>query len=173
LLVRQPWLLVLLAPEGRHIALAAGSLPALPLIAAGSLRRVLGLAASFGIGAIYGDAAVRWAEQRYPRLAPFIRFLERLFGRFGALLLLVAPLHSISVLAGAAGTRLVAFLLAALMGQAVWVTITFYFGDAITVWTEPLIAFLSENIVESTLVCVGLVLLQQLVSRFRRKAPED
>jgi len=173
LLVRQPWLLVLLAPEGRHIALVATSLPAVPLILLGSLRRVLGLVASYGIGALYGEAAVRWAEQRYPRLAPLIRFLERAFGRFGALLLLLAPMHSLTVLAGAGGTRFVAFLVSVTAGQAFWVTVTFYFGDAIAAWTGPVIAFLSEYLVESTLVCVALVAAQQILSRLKRGGSRD
>lgn len=168
LLVKQPWLLVLLAPEGRHIALAASSLPAVPLIALGSFRRLLGLAASYGLGALYGEAAVRWAEQRYPKLASVIRFVERLFARIGAPLLLVAPLISLAVLAGAAGARFVGFLLCAAVGQTFWVAVTFYFGDAISAWTAPLIAAISEYVVECTLVCVGLVVAQQVLARMKR-----
>jgi membrane protein DedA with SNARE-associated domain len=173
LLVRQPWLLILLAPEGRHLALAAAQLPAPPLIALGCVRRVVGLLASFGIGALYGDAAVRWAEQRYPRLARLIGFLERAFARLGAPLLVAAPLHALAVLAGAAGSRFGTFVPAVTAGQVIWVTVYVFFGDAISGWTAPLIELLSENLVESTLVCVALVVLYQLASRLGSGRKED
>lgn len=169
LLARAPWILILLSPEGRHVVLATPILPAIPLIAAAALRRLLGLAVSYGIGAIYGDAAVRWIEQRYPRFGAFVRFLERQFVRFGAVLLIVAPLHSISILAGAGGTKLLTFLGAALAGQIVLLAGTYLFGNALSAWTEPLLAFISENVIATTLVCVALVALQQVISRVRRR----
>ena len=67
LLVHHPLILILLAPVGRHVALAAPSVPLIPMLVVGTLRRVVGLGATYGIGAIYGDAAVAWAEKRYPR----------------------------------------------------------------------------------------------------------
>jgi len=134
---------------------------------------VVGLLASFGIGALYGDAAVRWAEQRYPRLARLIGFLERAFARFGAPLLVVAPLHALAVLAGAAGSRFGPFIPAVTAGQLVWVSVYFFFGDAISGWTAPLIELLSENLFESTLVCIALVVLYQLASRLGTGRKED
>lgn len=174
LLAKAPWVLVLLAPEGRHVILATPILSPVPLIAVSALRRLLGLGVSYGIGAIYGDAAVRWIEQRYPRFGAFIRFLERQFVRFGAALLIVAPLHSMSILAGAGGTKLLTFLVAALAGQVVLLTGTYLFGNALSAWTEPLLEFISENVIATTLACVALVALQQIVSRLRgrRRAAE-
>jgi hypothetical protein len=81
LLVERPLVLVALAPEARHVALAAAAVDALPLIAVGTSRRVLMALASYGLGILYGASAITWVEQRYPRLARLVRFLERLFAR--------------------------------------------------------------------------------------------
>ena len=73
--------------------------------------------------------------------------------------------------AGAARSRLALFLLALTLGHLLWNTVTQYLGDALAQRTELLTAFLGEHLVESTLVCVALVVLQQLISRWRR-APQ-
>lgn len=170
LLVQHPLLLVAIAPDGRHVVLAAPSSPAAALIVIGTARRMLAIVAGFGVGFLYGEAAVRWIEGRVPRLARLVRFLERMFERFGLVLLFVAPLPSIGLLAGAARTRLAGVLVAGILGQLTWMTLTVYFGDAISAWTKPLLAFLSRHLIETTIVAVALVGLQQLRAYQKRKA---
>lgn len=170
LVVEHPLLLVGISPEGRHVVLAAPSVSAPVLVAVGTLRRLLGIIGGFGLGYLYGEAAVRWAEQRVPRLARIIRFLERQFERFGLFLLFVVPLPSIGVLAGAARTPFPWVVVAGALGQVVWMTLTVFFGDAVSAWTRPVLAFLSRHIIESTIVAVSLVALQQLVAYQRRKS---
>jgi membrane protein DedA with SNARE-associated domain len=94
--------------------------------------------------------------------------LERLFARWGVLLLVPAPARTLAVLAGAARSNLRNFLLAYSAGHAAWSTLTYYVGDALSAWTERLTAFFSANLVESTLACVLLVVIQQAIVRFRR-----
>ncbi|MBX3131707.1 MAG: hypothetical protein KF718_33630 [Polyangiaceae bacterium] len=174
LLVKAPLLLVALAPEGRHIILAVSTTDPVLLVAVATLRRLLGLIAAYGLGLTYGPAAVSWVERRFPRFGKLVRIAERLFARVGAPLLLFIPLQSIALLAGAARTRFFTFLGFVSVGQFCMVLITYLFGDAITKWTEPILVFLSEHVVETTIACATLVALQQGVAYYRKRrgAPE-
>ncbi|HEY6078152.1 MAG TPA: VTT domain-containing protein [Polyangiaceae bacterium] len=172
LLVKSPLLLVALSPAAHHVALAAASVEPVPLIVVATLRRVLSGLGAYGLGYLYGRAAIEWVEQRHPRLARLVRFVERLFARFGVALLIVAPVPTVAVLAGAARSRLSVFLLALGLGHALWNTLTQYLGDSFARRTELLTAFLGEHLLESTLVCVAIVVLQQAVARLLRRKPQ-
>lgn len=169
LLVKSPLLLVALSPAAHHVALAAATVEPLPLIAVATARRVLTGLGAYGLGYLYGHVAVAWLEQRHPRLARWVRFIERVFARFGVSVLVVAPAPTIAVLAGAARSRLSLFLLALTIGHALWNTVTQFLGDAFARSTDLLTAFLDEHLLESTLVCVGVIALQQGLMRLRRR----
>jgi len=174
LVLEHPLLLIALSPDGRHVVLVAGAVPTTWLVVLGTARRFLALVAGFGLGALYGDAAVTWAEQRVPRLTRVIRFIERLFERFGLFLFALAPLPGIAVLAGAARTRFVLFALAGVLGQAAWIRLTVEFGEAVSAWTQPILAFVSRHVVATTVVVAALVALQQWVAHSKRSArPKD
>lgn len=170
LLVESPLLLVALAPDGRHIALAAGRVEALPLIAVGAVRRSLFGLAAYGLGATYGGHALSWLEQRAPRWGKLLRVVERILARAGPLILVPLPFATVCVLAGAARTRFPLFLLAMALGHVLWVTAIYLLGARFSTASQVLTDFLSEHLLESTLICVALVLGQQLWSR-RRAAP--
>jgi membrane protein DedA with SNARE-associated domain len=173
LLVKSPLCLVALSPAAHHVALAAATVEPVPLIVVATLRRVLTGLAAYGLGYLYGHAALEWLEQRYARLARLVRWVERLFARFGVALLIVAPVPTIAVLAGAARSRLIWFVLAFALGHAIWNTVTQLLGDAFARTTDLLTAFIGEYLVESTLLCVALVALQQglaLLLRRRRQS---
>lgn len=169
LVVKYPLLLVVISPEGRHVVLATSGVDPVLLVAVGTLRRLLGIIGGFGLGSMYGEAAVRWAERRAPRFARIVLFLERAFARFGLYLLFLVPLPSIGVLAGAARTRFALVVLVGALGQSVWMTTTVFFGEAISAWTQPILEFFSRHLIESTVVAATLVALQQLVAYQRRK----
>lgn len=61
-------------------------------------------------------------------------------------------------------------LVAGAAGQLLWMTLTVYFGEAVSGWTRPILAFLSRHLVESTIVAAALVGLQQLVAYQKRKS---
>lgn len=172
LLVKSPLLLVALSPAAHHVALAAASVEQAPLIVVATLRRVLAGLSAYGLGYLYGRAAIQWVEQRHPRLARLVRFVERLFARFGVALLVIAPAPTIAVLAGAARSRLSVFLLALTLGHALWNTVTQYLGDSFARRTDLITAFLGEHLLESTLVCMAVVALQQGVARLIRRKPQ-
>ena len=171
LLVKAPLLLVALAPDGRHVALVAGTADPLLLIGLAVARRALFSVGVFGLGAAYGERAVDWIEARARGLGKALRALERLFERVGASLLIAAPFLSLCVLAGAARTRLLAFLPALVLGHCLWAGATVWFGTRIAAQSRVVMEFFAERLVESTLVCIALVVAHQLVSRRKRRAP--
>jgi membrane protein DedA with SNARE-associated domain len=119
------------------------------------------------LGVVYGPDAVTWIEQRSARLGRVFRFLERLFARWGAPILLFLPFASLCVVAGVARTRFVAFLLAIMLGHTLWVGSTYFIGTLLSDFTERVLAFVSSHVVESTLFCVAAVVAQQLIARKR------
>jgi membrane protein DedA with SNARE-associated domain len=169
LLVKAPLLLVALAPDGRHVALVAGSVEPWLLVCLSVVRRSLFSLGVFGLGAAYGEQAVNWIEARARGLGKTLRALERLFERVGAVLLVAAPFLSLCVLAGAARTRLVAFLPALVVGHCIWVGATVWLGKRIAAQSQVVVEFFAERLFESTLVCLALVAAHQLVTRRRGK----
>lgn len=169
LLVKSPLLLVAISAAAHHVALAAASVDQVPLIVVATVRRVLTGLSAYGLGYLYGGVAIAWIEQRHPRLGDLVRWVQHLFARFGVALLIIAPAPTIALFAGAARSRLSWFLLALTLGHLFWNTVTQYLGDVLARRTEMLTAFLGEHLFESTAICVTLVVVQQAVSRWRRR----
>ncbi len=169
LLVKQPLVLVALSPDARHIVLAASQVDLLPLLAVAGPRRALAMLATYGIAGIYGYRFIRYAEGRMPRVSRAIAWLKRLFDRVGLPLLFLVPTHALSGLSGATGTPVRSFLIAIVPGQVPFILMYYFFGEAVSGLSARLVAFLSANLLESTLVCTALVLLQQVVARWRRR----
>jgi len=172
LLVHMPLMLVALSPDVRHLVLVAAAADFLPVLLVSEPRRAAGLLAMYGIGWFYGPVALAWFEQQAPRFGGVLRWCERQFARFGAPLLIVFPMYTFGALAGAARTRFRVFLPAMLAGQAVYITTSYYFGDAMRGWTKPFLAFLGEHVVAATAICVVAVALQQGWSRLRKRSTE-
>jgi membrane protein DedA with SNARE-associated domain len=177
LLVKSPLLLVAVSAAAHHVALAAASVEPLPLIVVATLRRTLTSLSAFGLGYVYGPATLGWLAERYPRLASAVGWISRMLTRFGLVVLLVAPVPTVSLLAGSTRRKLPLVIAALLVGHAVWNTITYFLGEALAHWTDALTAFLRQHLLTSTLVCVGLIVLQQgvswLVKRRRAVAQRD
>jgi membrane protein DedA with SNARE-associated domain len=107
--------------------------------------------------------------KRSPRVAKVLAFVDRQLRRFGVGVLVVAPLPTIALLVGAARARFVPFLCSLLVGLALWSTATYYLGEALARWTDLFTATLDENLLESTLICIGVVAAQQTIVHFLRR----
>lgn len=169
LLVESPLLLVAVSPAAHHVVLAAASTDPLSLIAVATLRRTLTGIGAYGVGLLYGRAALGWLDQSYPRVARLVAWIERVFARFGLALLLAAPAPAVALFAGAARSNFLLAVAALLLGHTLYSTITYYVGDALALWTDVLTSFVGENLLECTLVVFGLVSLQQAVARARSR----
>ncbi len=169
LLVKSPLLLVAVSPAAHHVALAAASTDPLPLIATATVRRTLTGIGAYGLGLLYGRAALGWLDERYPRLARLVNWLEGVFRRWGLALLVAAPAPTVALFAGAARSHFLLFIGALLLGHGLWNSVTYYVGDALALWTDILTSFVGENLLECTLACLALVALQKAVARFTQR----
>jgi len=171
LLVKAPLLLVLLSPDGRHVALVAGRVDPWLLMSVTVVRRALFSVGVYGLGAAYGDVAVTWIEARSRGLGKALRAMERVFARVGAVLLLALPFLTLCILAGAARTRVIVFLPALLIGHCLWVIGAVWLGTRFAAEAQLVVDFFAERLFESTLVCIALVVAYQLVTRRRASPP--
>ena len=170
LLSYSPLLLIALAPLGRHLLLAAPVTAFAPFLVVATLRRLLTCVLSYMVGEAYGEAGIGWVKQHYPRAGRLVRVLERVFRRAGPLVVLFAPGPIICALAGVTRMRWVVFLPIATLGQMAVITITHRVGAALQEFILPILAWLEENMIVTTLVCVALVLAYRFVRRNREAA---
>ena len=172
LLVKAPLLLVVLAPDGRHVALAAGRVEPLLLIGVSVARRAAYGVSVYGLGAAYGDLAVSWLEARARPVGRALRILERVFARVGAAILIAMPFLSLCILAGAARTRFLVVLPALLLGHCLWAGTTVWLGTRFANSSQMVVDFLAARLFESTLACLALVATHQFFTRRKdRSAP--
>ncbi len=169
-----PWLLVVaplgliaLNPGTQNVILVAPMVDPVALVALGATRRLVSLVATYWLGGLFGPAMVSWVQKRYPRTGAFIRLYTSVFERFGALFLIVAPLHSLAGIAGATGYRTLPFVLAVTLGQLIQLVVMTALGEAIAVWTAQVVAFLGQHVLTATLVFGTLAMAQLLVQRWR------
>lgn len=165
LLLRAPVLLVALAPDARHVALAVANTDPVLIFGVTVMRRWLFSIGMFGLGARYGDGTVSWLEQRSPRWGGLVRLLERWVGRFEALLAIALPTATVCVLVGASHVRFVRFAFAVLLGHVLWVGTTVWLGRQFAGFTRELLELLSSYGLEATLLCLAVVIAVQLWSR--------
>jgi membrane protein DedA with SNARE-associated domain len=105
LINERPLLQMFMNPRNRYLLLASPQVDAVPFFAVGFVRLVLTDPLFYLLGLQYGDAALRWAERKLGDEGGFIRTAERLFSRFGPVIILIAPSGYLCLLAGATGMR--------------------------------------------------------------------
>jgi hypothetical protein len=171
LLVKNPLLLVAISPAAHHVVLAAASVDPLPLLLVATLRRALFGVGAYGLGLLYGRKALGWVAQRQPRILRLLGWAERLFERFGLLLLTLAPAPTLAFFAGTTRKPFAWVVPALLVGHTLWNAAALWVGDALASRTELLTDFVGEHLLESTLLCAGIVVLRHLFRRFASRSP--
>lgn len=169
LLAEKPLLLVALSPLFRHLVLAAPSLPAASLFAVAVPRHFIVDPFVYLLGRDYGPVAIEWVEANSPGLGKLVRTLERLFGKVGAVALLVSPDVIVSTLAGAARVPFPLFVVMNLLGTVATVTVARWFGNALEAQIHALVAFFQAHLVAVTVASVLLVVALNVWPR--RKTP--
>ncbi len=167
LLVEMPLVLIALSADMRHLVLVAANTDFGPVLALGVPRRALGLATMYGLGLHYGPTMLGMLEEKAPRLGGVLAWCERLLARRGALILVVAPAYTFGALAGIARVRPRWFFPAMFAGQTLYIAVGYFFGEQLRAFTVPLLGFLKEHLVPSTVACVVLVAAIQVASRLR------
>lgn len=169
LLVEAPILLVGLSPDAHHIALAAPQASFVWLLLVGTARRVVGMIATYGLVSHFGPAGMEWMLERWPRLERFVRWFERLFRRFSAPLLIVAPSYGTAALAGATGMTWRRFVPPMVVGQLAFTAGLLLFGASTSALIEPILEFVRTHVWECTAAMVMIVAAQRLYARWRRR----
>jgi membrane protein DedA with SNARE-associated domain len=165
LLTYSPLLLIVLAPFGRHLVLAAPVTEFVPFLLVATGRRVITCTLAYLVGRAYGKAGIAWVEGRYPRAARPLLALQWLFRRAGPLVLLVAPGPIVCALSGATRMRWLWFLPIATAGQLFWVGVTYRVGEALQAFILPILEWLQDNMLATTLACVVLAVGFRLLRR--------
>jgi membrane protein DedA with SNARE-associated domain len=159
LLAKKPLLLVLLSPLFRHLVLAAPSLSAASLFAVAVPRHFAVDPFVYLLGRDYGPVAIEWVEANSPGVGKLVRSLERLFGKVGAVALLVSPDVVVSTLAGAARVPFPLFVVMNLVGTVATVTVARWFGNALESQIHTLVAFFQAHLFVVTAASVLLIVI--------------
>ncbi len=169
LLVYHPLWLVALSPIGRHLVLAATLVPMLPLVLVATARRMLSSSVGYGLGRAYGAYGLQQVRDRYPRLQRAIGVLERMFERAAPLVVFFAPAPVFCAMAGATSMSLGVFVPVAVAGHLMWASLTYRLGEALGSSIVPLLGFVREHVVSTTLACALLALGYALLRRRARR----
>jgi membrane protein YqaA with SNARE-associated domain len=159
LVTHAPLWLLALSPLYRHMVLVATLVDFVPFLLVALPARMLGSLLGYLMGAGYGEQSIAWMQVRAPRMGRFVRMLERWFERAAPLLLLAWPGPLFCALAGAGGMSRWLFAVLAVLGQTLQVAIAYRLGEELAPWLTPIVAFLRDYMLPTTLVCVLLVLL--------------
>jgi membrane protein DedA with SNARE-associated domain len=170
-LSKAPLLLVLLSPVFRHIVLVSRAVDAFSLFAVVVPRHFAPDMFAFLLGRQFGVAALEWVESNSVASGKFMRWLERLFGRFGFLVLLLSPDPVVSTLAGVVRLPLPLFVAANLTGTVGTIVVARYFGDVLDAPIRALVAFFQTHLFVVTVASLLLVLAVNWYQR--RKATND
>jgi membrane protein DedA with SNARE-associated domain len=165
LLAYSPLGLIALNPSGQHLLLAATATGLFGFVAVAVLRRTLASLLAYQMGSIYGDRALEWAKERFPRYASLVNRLEASFYRAGLPLLFVAPGLTFAGLAGVTGMPFWIFLITVLAGQTAWMTAVYYFGEAHRESLVLVVTWLTQYMVEATLVSILFVAAYEIYRR--------
>lgn len=169
LIVESPLGLVALNAQFRHLILATNSVDALPFFAVALGRLFLADPFYYLLGRLYGEDAVQWIERKSGDAGAVVRWGERMFARFGLLLLLVAPINLVCVLAGAARVRPVPFAIVNLLGTFGGLVLVRLFGAALADPIEVVIGFVADNVLVLTIASIVIVIVSTIVRRRRQR----
>jgi membrane protein DedA with SNARE-associated domain len=170
LALHYPLLLIALSPLQRHIILIAPRTPVEWVVPIAALRGLCACVVAFEVGRLYGPQGIRLFEKRSPALGPWVRRLERVFAWAGPVLVFVMPGPLTSTLAAISGLSRTLTLALSLLGLAIWAWINHRLGDLLAPYTAPIMEFVKQHLLETTVACVLLVVSYQWIARKRRLA---
>jgi membrane protein DedA with SNARE-associated domain len=164
-----PLLLIALSPIGRHLILVAPITDPWAFVAVAVVRRMAFYLGSFYLGRALGPPGVLWIEARARHFGRFVRWLERIFQRWGRVVVFAGAGPTVSALAGISGMGVRSFAALAVPGLILRMLLIL----AVAEWLEEpirvVLDWIDRHWVEGTAVMVLGVLVYQLVKL--RRAP--
>ena len=162
---RHPLGLILLNAKPRYLLLTSNELDPVSYYVVGTLRLVWTKPLVWLIGAWYGERAIRWAERRWDGRGRVLRPAQRIFGRWGWIVVLVTSSNVICLLAGASGMPLLLFIVLAVLGTIVRLVVIRIAGDVLEQPIDWVIGIIAANrvlvVALSVTVVVGSILWER------------
>jgi membrane protein DedA with SNARE-associated domain len=168
-----PTLLLILGAPNRVLIVAAADaqdwlaqgvlMPTIWFAVLGTARLLLPDPFFYAIGEGYGEQAIAWMERRTTSLGQMLRELERLFVRWGWVLVLILPNTYVCLLAGAARMRKSWFWTLNVVGTIGRVLLMWFIGQAFQDTIDTILNFLREY--RLPLFVISVLLVGWTVSR--------
>ena len=171
LATKYPLLMIALDARNRFLVLAR-EVDLVPFVIVAVLRRSFSDPLFYLLGRFYGDNALRWL-QRKGGLGDIVPLTEKAFKKAGYPMVFAFPGAIVCALAGQTGMSPVGFMAANLAGTLTAVFAVRRFSSTIASPVEGLLDFFSRNLVATTVISVGLVVLSILVNRAQGKLDMD
>lgn len=149
--------LIALNAKPRYQLLTVNNLDAWTFYSFTTARLVVTKPLVWLVGAWYGHRAVAWAEQRSPRGAKAIGWVEARFGRFGWLVVLITSNNVVCLLAGSASFPLGWFLVLAVAGTLVRLWAIDVVGERFNGPIDEIIGFVGDHRIVVVTLSVAVV----------------
>lgn len=165
LAARHPLLLIMLEARNRNLVLAR-RVDLVPFVLVATLRRSLTDPLFYFLGRLFGDRAVRWLENQAGG-GSYVRAMETFFSKAAYPMVFMFPGAIVCALAGATGMPLAAFLVVNIAGTVFAVLVLRLFGDVLSAPVDAIVGFFDRNLVVTTSISVGLVVLWLVLARLQ------
>jgi len=166
-----PLLLIALDARNRMLVLAR-EVDLVPFVVVAVLRRSLSDPLFYLLGRLYGDRGIRWLEKKGGGGA-LVTLSEKWFTKASYLMVFLFPGAIVCALAGATRMRPAAFAACNVGGTLTSVIAVRIFSDAISSPVEALLGFFDRNMVVTTSITVGLVVLSLVLSKVQGRLDPD
>ena len=171
LATKHPLLMIALDARNRFLVLAR-NVDLVPFVIVAVLRRSFSDPLFYLLGRFYGDNALRWLQKK-GGAGDLVPFTEKLFKKAGYPMVFAFPGAIVCALAGQTGMSPVGFMIANLAGTLTAVFAVRRFSSTIASPVEGLLDFFSRNLVATTAVSIGLVVLSLVLNRAQDKLDLD
>jgi membrane protein DedA with SNARE-associated domain len=164
-----PLWLVAMEPRNRFLILVAGKVDYLPFVIVATVRRLFSDPLFYALGYLYGDAGVRWIENKMGEGGGFVRAIERGFAKAAPIMVFLFPGAIVCVLAGATGMNPILFLALNVAGTVTVVTVVYRFAEIVEGPVNAINGFYGNNSKWLTALSVIVTIIWLLDQRRRGK----
>jgi membrane protein DedA with SNARE-associated domain len=164
-----PLWLVAMEPRNRFLILVAGKVEYLPFVIVATVRRLFSDPLFYALGYLYGDAGVRWIENKMGEGGGFVRAIERGFAKAAPIMVFLFPGAIVCVLAGATGMNPILFLALNVAGTVTVVTVVYRFAEVVEGPVNAINGFYGNNSKWLTALSVIVTIIWLLDQRRRGK----
>jgi membrane protein DedA with SNARE-associated domain len=171
LATKHPLLMIALDARNRFLVLAR-HVDLVPFVVVAVLRRSFSDPLFYLLGRFYGTNALQWLQKK-GGFGDLVPLTEKLFKKAGYPMVFAFPGAIVCALAGQTGMSPVGFMVTNLAGTLTAVFLVRRFSSVVASPVEGLLDFFSRNLVATTAVSIGLVVLSLVLNRVQGKLDMD